>query len=277
MGTQHRHQWTWTSDASDESLVSQIASYVERTNGTGACVVASGRLFKALQARLPDVTIVEADHRGIVTGFDVRVTVVAPSATATFELKRVGKIATGIAYGAEPPGVDVPPPVPPPVPPETLTVADMVWAKTNLNTTYGIQVAASDTEFGLLTKAAKAACIKTLSGGTLYNRFVDFAPLCAAGFRIPTKDELSNLLTYYVNQYAGKLDVLKAALERDLGVTFGGYFVINKILPGNETWWNDARTAGLNLREDGSAEVMSLPHELQAVLMSGLSVRLIQG
>lgn len=107
METRH-YQRTWTSDetrASEEELASRIVSHVAQVvTTTGGKVevrvVASASFLNTLKGLVPYGADVRADLAApLSAGFDVRVIVVEPAGTASFELKRVGKVTSTVLTG----------------------------------------------------------------------------------------------------------------------------------------------------------------------------------
>ncbi len=253
MGTR-RSQCTWTSDeprGSEEMLASQIASHVSGLEKVR--VVASASFLKTLTDRLPFGTDVKPDFAAPLSArFNARVTVVTPASTATFELKRVGKVDTG---------------------PETVTLGNgQVWAKTNLRAVGGLTKATSDTDFGGLTREKKPAYFETPSGGILYNMHVNFGPLCHADFIVPTKVQLQALWDYYYDQPGSDM-------ARDLEVKFDGKIYDSTYYgqQNREEWWASGWDAALLYKggvpgERADTEV----HTVQAGDILGFSVRLIR-
>ena len=262
MGPQHR-QWTCTSDqarASEERLVSEIASHVRTTSGEVVRVVASDWFFEALKLRLPVGTDVKADRAAPLSArFDVRVTVGAPAVTATFELKKVGKVT-----------------VTEPVT-ETITIGTQVWARKNLRNVTGLTQATSITQFHDLCDLAVAAYFETTAGDVLYNKFVDLGLLLpSTQFKVPTPTELRGLVDHYDNLNLNSAAERSAAMVSELEITSGG-FISNdgrlSILSSDQiAWWADGWDSVLLILPSGS----SVYGGRGVFSRLGLSVRLIQ-
>jgi hypothetical protein len=247
-------QCTWTSDEprrSEEMLASQIASHVSGLEVVR--VVASASFLKTLALRLPFGTDVKPDFAAQLSArFEARVTVGTPASTATFELRRVGKVAI----------------------PETVTLGNgQVWAKTNLRAVGGLTKATSDTDFsdfGGLTRAKKPAYFETPSGGILYNMHVNFGPLCHADFIVPTKVQLQALWDYYYDQPGSDM-------ARDLDVKFDGTVYDSEYQNSGEEWWASGWDAALLYKGVFPGErADTAVHTVNATDNMGLSVRLIR-
>ncbi len=244
MGTR-RSQCTWTSDeprGSEEMLASQIASHVSGLEQVR--VVASASFLKTLALRLPFGTDVKPDFAAPLSArFNARVTVVTPASTATFELKRVGKVAI----------------------PETVTLPNgQVWAKSNLRDVTGLTKAMDAAHFDSLNTQRTPAYITTLSGDILYNAYAVLKLVPPANFRLPTRTQLETLLESY-----------NTAMGTELGVKLGGYFSNHRIraIGLMEIWWAEGCTASCDAQSAVSA-VTTIEEAARGFL--GFSVRLIR-
>lgn len=261
MGEPHRQcQWTWTSDEtreSEERLVSQIASHVAKLGDTAVVrVVASASFLKTLTDRLPLGTDVKADFAApLSAGFDARVTVVTPASTATFELKRVGKVTPHVI--------------------ETVTIGTQVWAKTNLSDVTGLSRAENAVNFTRYGYAGTPAYIIAPSGDTFYNAYAVLKLVPPADFRLPTEDELEILLTSYQSRFTSTGDITEA-MGNELGVKFGGWITNNQLNGAGDMdeWWADKCTATLRISKTSASDVKTIPNVLWP--FTGCSVRLIR-
>lgn len=333
----HRTYTSCETRVSEEKLVSQIASYFNQvvsttTNGVANVLVTpmteltshgelawfgSEWLLCTLRDRLPVGTDVQLDLPLLRAAFDLRVLVVTrvheqkaldddmwyirplDEWWATFELKRIGKVAPAPTV----------PTTTETVPTETgKTIGAQVWATTNLSIVDGMDVAKDGVDFVTLTEKGSAACIVTQTG-VLYNKHVGFAALCTKhfpGFGVPNGTELSALVVYYEglhpdvnkakNQNASAEDKalakdarvkMVAQMKADLGFQMGGFFGSGRVITkaksdgvDAEFWWADGCVAAFQFYQRlesvpgdaGVIHVTTLPNNDTF----GLSVRLIK-